>query len=51
MDKAELIEAIRELNPGAKHEFLAGFSEEELQAYLDRLMELEQGSLLGESEN
>jgi len=40
MDKIELIECIREINKTAKPEFLARFSEEELKAYLEHLMEL-----------
>jgi hypothetical protein len=39
MDKKELIEGIREINKGATPEFLASFSDEELRAYLDHLME------------
>ena len=41
MDKMELIGCICELNKGAKPEFLAEFSEEELNAYLEHLMELD----------
>lgn len=41
MDKMELIDCICELNKGAKQEFLAEFSEEELNAYLEHLMELD----------
>ncbi len=41
MDKRELIECICEINKGAKPEFLANFSEEELNAYLEHLMELD----------
>jgi hypothetical protein len=41
MDKKELIECIREINRGAKPEFLASFSEEQLRAYLDHLMEVD----------
>ena len=40
MSKRELIEFICEINRGAKPEFLAGFSEDDLSAYLDHLMEL-----------
>ncbi|MGE5293748.1 MAG: hypothetical protein ACM3VT_02875 [Solirubrobacterales bacterium] len=40
MDKNELIESIREINKTAKAEFLAKFSERELRAYLEHLMEL-----------
>jgi len=41
MDKKELIDCICELNKGAKPEFLAEFSQEELNAYLEHLMELD----------
>jgi len=41
MDKKELIDCICEFNKGAKPEFLAEFSEEELNAYLEHLMELD----------
>jgi hypothetical protein len=41
MDKRELIECICEINKGAKPEFLAKFSAEELNAYLEHLMELD----------
>ncbi len=41
MTKKELIDCICEINKSAKPEFLADFSEEELSAYLERLMELE----------
>jgi hypothetical protein len=41
MDKRELIECIREINKSAKEEFLAEFSEEELNVYLEHLMELD----------
>jgi len=40
MDKTELIESIREINKSAKPEFLAKFSEKELNAYLEHLAEL-----------
>ena len=40
MDKTELIECIREINKTARPEFLAKFSEKELNAYLEHLMEL-----------
>ncbi len=40
MSKRELIDCICEINRSAKPEFLAGFSEEDLSAYLDHLMEL-----------
>ena len=41
MDKKELIDCICEINRGAKTEFLAKFSEEDLTAYLEHLMELD----------
>ena len=41
MEKKELIDSICEINKGAKHEFLAEFSEGELRDYLDHLMELD----------
>jgi len=41
MDKNELIECICEINKGAKPEFLTNFSDEELKAYLEHLMELD----------
>ncbi len=41
MDKTELIDCIREINKTAKPEFLAKFSEKELNAYLEHLMELD----------
>jgi len=37
MDKRELIESIREINKSATPEFLARFSEEDLNAYLEHL--------------
>jgi len=40
MSKRELIDCICEINKTAKPEFLAGFSEKELAAYLENLMEL-----------
>jgi len=40
MSKRELIECICEINKSAKPEFLVNFSEEELSAYLEHLMEL-----------
>jgi hypothetical protein len=46
MDKRELIDCICEINRGAKSEFLAKFSEEELNAYLEHLMELDLQELL-----
>ncbi len=41
MNKRELIDGICEINRGAKPEFLASFSEEELNTYLEHLMELD----------
>ena len=41
MSKRELIDCICELNKSAKPEFLANFSEEDLNAYLEHLMELD----------
>jgi hypothetical protein len=41
MDKRELIDCICEINRTARPEFLAKFSEEELNAYLEHLMELD----------
>ena len=41
MNKRELIDCICEINKSAKPEFLATFSEEELSAYLEHLMELD----------
>ena len=41
MDKRELIECIREINRTAKVEFLETFTEEDLHAYLEHLMELD----------
>lgn len=41
MSKTELINYICEINKSAKQEFLANFSEEELNAYLEHLMELD----------
>lgn len=41
MDKKELIDCICQINRSAKPEFLANFSQEELSAYLEHLMELD----------
>ena len=41
MDKKELIDCICEINRTAKPEFLAGFSEADLTAYLEHLTELD----------
>ena len=41
MDKKELIDRICEINRTAKSEFLAKFSEQELNAYLEHLTQLD----------
>lgn len=41
MSKRELIDCICEINRGAKPEFLASFSEDELNTYLEHLMDLD----------
>ena len=41
MSKQELIECIREINRGARQEFLDQFSEQELDMYLEHLMEVD----------
>jgi hypothetical protein len=41
MSKRELIDCICEINRSAKPEFLANFTEEELNIYLEHLMELD----------
>ena len=41
MSKRELIDYICEINKSAKTEFLASFSEKDLKAYLEHLMELD----------
>ncbi len=41
MSKRELIDCICEINTSAHPEFLVQFSEEELQQYLEHLMELD----------
>jgi len=46
MSKRELINYICEINKSAKPEFLANFSEEELNAYLEHLMELDLDELV-----
>ena len=45
MTKFEIIESVRELNNTASVEFLAQFSENELQEYLDHLLELDMSEL------
>jgi len=41
MTKREIIDYIIEINRGAKPEFLAQFSEEDLDLYLEHLMEID----------
>lgn len=41
MSKREIIDFILEINKGAKPEFLAMFSVQELDTYLEHLMELD----------
>jgi hypothetical protein len=41
MNKRDMIERIRDLNPTATPEFLARFNDEDLAAYLRQLQELE----------
>ena len=41
MSKRELIDYICKINKTAKTEFLASFSEDDLQSYLEHLMELD----------
>ncbi len=41
MSKRELIDCICEINKSAKPEFLASFSKEDLNAYLEHLMDLD----------
>jgi hypothetical protein len=45
MDKFELIESVRELNSTASVEFLSQFSENQLQEYIDHLLETSQEQL------
>jgi len=49
MDKKDLIDRICEINKSAKAEFLEGFSEDDLNAYLEHLMEvdLEESGIAG----
>jgi len=47
MSKRELIDCIREINRSAKPEFLAGFSKEDLNDYLEHLMDLDLEELVG----
>jgi len=46
MSKRELIDCILEINRGAKAEFLAGFSKEDLNDYLEHLMDLDLEELI-----
>ncbi len=46
MSKRELIDCICEINKSARPDFLAKFSEDELKAYLEHLMELDLEELL-----
>ncbi len=46
MSKRELIDYICKINKSAKPEFLATFPEEELNAYLEHLMELDLDELV-----
>lgn len=46
MSKRELIDCICEINKGAKPEFLATFTEDELNIYLEHLMELDVEALV-----
>jgi len=41
MSKAELIDAVRELNTTASKEFLSQFNERQLQEYIDQLLEVD----------
>ena len=45
MSKRELIDRILQINKSAKPEFLARFSEEELDKYLENLLDLDQNEL------
>jgi len=46
MDKRELIDCICEINKTARPDFLAQFSEDELNIYLEHLMELDLQEML-----
>ena len=46
MDKREWIDCICEINKTARPEFLAQFSEDELNIYLEHLMELDLQEML-----
>jgi len=45
MDKFELIESVREMNPTATVEFLSQFTEYELEEYMNHLLEAEMSPL------
>ena len=45
MNKFELIEAVRELNSTASVEFLSQFSSEQLQEYVDHLLDVDMKNL------
>jgi len=49
MSKRELIDCIREINKSARPEFLAVFSAEDLNAYLEHLMDLDLEELISYS--
>ena len=46
MSKRELIDCICEINKSAKPEFLANFSEDDLNEYLEHLMEVDLAELV-----
>ena len=45
MNKLELIESIRELNSTASEEFLRQFDKDDLQEYIDHLLEVDTAEL------
>ncbi len=45
MSKREIIDFILDINKGARPEFLAQFSREELDLYLEHLMEVDLGQM------
>jgi len=45
MTKPELIEAVREFNQTASEEFLSQFDEDQLQEYIDHLLEADMSNL------
>ena len=51
MNKIELIEAVRELNSTASFEFLTQFTEEQLQEYIDHLLETDANNLTAATSN